>query len=270
MKDKTRQSRTPWRVGAAIRLSMAACLLQGSIPSGAQTLKGTGSKSGVGLDDRTAPGQPLWQLYPSAGIFRISTGTTPTDILTIVAGGANAGNVGIGAPSPGAKLEVAGNIRVGTTAQTGSANRFRMLQSMVRVTKSADQTLSNNTATAVAWDVETFDTDGLHDNVTNNSRLTAAITGKYLVGATLVYIENQTGGRGVHVRKNGTTYYGGNEPQTPAAGGTFHDAFSHTTLVDLSAGDYVEIIGHQQSGANLDISSANNPITQAWMTYVGE
>ncbi len=182
-----------------------------------------------------------------------------------------AGNVGIGTTNPGAKLEVAGGFRVGTTAQTGSANRFRMLQAMVRVTKSANQTLANNTLTAVTWDEEGFDTDTLHDNVTNNSRLTATVAGKYLVGATLVYLENTTGGRGVHVRKNGTTYYGGNEPQTPAAGGSFHDGFSHTTLVDLAAGDYVEIIGHQQSGGNLDIlASATNPGSQAWMSYVGE
>ncbi|MBI5622281.1 MAG: hypothetical protein HY924_00735, partial [Elusimicrobia bacterium] len=183
---------------------------------------------------------------------------------------ANDGKVGVGTTQPGATLEVNGDMRVGTTAQTGSANRFRMLQAMVRVTKSANQTLGDNTLTAITWDVETFDTDGMHDNATNNTRLTAPITGKYLVGATLVYNENTTGGRGVHVRKNGATYYGGNEPQTPAAGGTFHDAFSHTTLVDLAAGEYVEILGHQQSTVGLDVLSGSNPISQAWMTYVGE
>jgi hypothetical protein len=164
-----------------------------------------------------------------------------------------------------------GEMAIATAIKTGTSNRFRMKQSMCRIRKSVGQSITNATLTVVTWDVEGFDTDNLHDNSTNNSRMTAQVTGKYIVGATLVYSENTTGARGVHVRKNGTTYYGGNEPQTPAAGGIFHDAFSHTTLVDLLAGDYVEIISFQASGVTLTITGGgNNPDTMAWMTLIGE
>ena len=140
----------------------------------------------------------------------------------------------------------------------------------VRVTKSGAQTITNNTATVVTWDVETFDVDGMHDNVTNNSRFTAPVSGKYLVGASIVFTENSTAGRGVYVRKNGTTYYGGQENQTPSVGSTFHDGTAYSTLVDLLATEYVEIICTQNSSASLTIRHSSNPATGAWMTYAGE
>ncbi len=41
-----------------------------------------------------------------------------------------------------------------------------------KVKKSTDQTAANySSGAALAWDTEEFDTDGWHDNVTNNSRL---------------------------------------------------------------------------------------------------
>ena len=47
----------------------------------------------------------------------------------------------------------------------------RFMGALVR--KASDQLTANYTAaTAVTWDSETYDTDGFHDNVTNNSRLT--------------------------------------------------------------------------------------------------
>lgn len=48
------------------------------------------------------------------------------------------------------------------------------------VKKSGDETTANyTTQTAVTFDAEIFDTDGYHDNVTNNHRLTVSSAGYY-------------------------------------------------------------------------------------------
>jgi len=140
----------------------------------------------------------------------------------------------------------------------------------VRVSKGANQLIANITVTAVTWDVETFDTDGMHDNSTNNTRLTAVVTGKYLVGAHITYFENTTNGRFLGIRKNGSEYYSGNENQTPDTGSNFHDGIHTAALVDLSAGDYVEVMTSQRSGVTLNILYNSNPKNSFWMTLVSK
>lgn len=49
--------------------------------------------------------------------------------------------------------------------------------------KSATQNVATNSWTAITWDIEDYDTLGIHDNVTNNSRLTAVTAGIMKVSA---------------------------------------------------------------------------------------
>jgi hypothetical protein len=155
---------------------------------------------------------------------------------------------------------------IDSNAVVGTANRLLHRQAMVRVTKSAAQTLTTSTFTAIAFDGETFDTDTLHDNVTNNSRLTASVTGKWFVEASVGFVANTTGQRALRVMKNGTTYYSTAEI---TAGSSSRPALTITALVDLAAGDYVEIIGFQDSGGNLNVDTTANDITHAAMFLVG-
>jgi hypothetical protein len=50
-----------------------------------------------------------------------------------------------------------------------------------RVGRSADKSLTDATLTNIDWDQETYDTDTMHDNTTNNSRITFTTAGLYLV-----------------------------------------------------------------------------------------
>jgi hypothetical protein len=78
------------------------------------------------------------------------------------------------------------------------------------VTKAADQTAANyTTRTAIAWDSESYDTDSIHDNVTNNSRLTVPSGVSYVRLTGQVQILTITGGvfANLLMSKNGSATF---------------------------------------------------------------
>jgi hypothetical protein len=156
-----------------------------------------------------------------------------------------------------------GALTVQSNAIAATANRFMPHQAMVRVTKSANQSINSATDTAITWDQETFDTDTLHDTVTNNSRLTAPVTGKYLVIGCLEFAPNNVGYRTVKIRKNGTTDYNSETVVNAGAGDAVRIVI--TDLVNLAATDYVEIVGVQSSGAGLNVTT----VSSGSMTLIG-
>ncbi len=70
----------------------------------------------------------------------------------------------------------------------------------------ANQTISNATVTTIPFGAENFDSDGFHNNSTNNSRITIPTGkgGKYLVVAQSSFAANVTGFRQTRILKNGT------------------------------------------------------------------
>lgn len=151
-------------------------------------------------------------------------------------------------------------------------NRNRYLNSMVSCTKSANQTgLTNSVWTTITFNQEDYDTDTLHDNAVNTSRLTAQIAGKYQVFGTL-YIEttNLVGHQlgGIRVLKNGSTadQWGTMFQNTTTAvpGAIITTSFP----IQLAANDYIELqsFGGGSSGT-YDIFSAS---TRFGMGYAGE
>jgi len=53
------------------------------------------------------------------------------------------------------------------------------------VSKTASQAITGGASTTLTWDNEVYDTNTFHDNVTNNSRLTAPSTKRYRVSANI-------------------------------------------------------------------------------------
>jgi hypothetical protein len=89
-------------------------------------------------------------------------------------------------------------------AKTAASFDFRG----AKAKKVADQTAQNfTTAAAVIWDTEDYDTDALHDNVTNNSRMTVPADVSYVKLIGSVRLANVTASNAVvlTIRKNGTT-----------------------------------------------------------------
>lgn len=121
------------------------------------------------------------------------------------------------------------------------------------VYKSTTQAITNNTATAITFDLENFDTDAFHSNVTNNSRLTIPVgkAGKYLVTGVAAFASNSTGIRRWIFYKNGSAAMNIGNVSAASAGDT---RLNGAWLVDLAEGDYVEFFCIQTSGGNLNIS----------------
>jgi hypothetical protein len=121
------------------------------------------------------------------------------------------------------------------------------------LTKTGVQSTSNNTLTTMTWDSENFDTDGFHDNATNNSRITipAGKGGKYLFTGIINWNSNASGYREVRLTKNGTAQSYANIAATP----TGEAGTVITTILDCIATDYVEIKVEQSSGGSLDVKN---------------
>lgn len=139
------------------------------------------------------------------------------------------------------------------------------------VLSKADQNLSTATATTLSWNNEILDTDGFHDNVTNNSRITIPTgkDGKYLCSVLLNWEGNATGYRQINVFKNGALITTNTQRMRLSGTGTIDQSYSIYNMVfTLAAADYIEIQGLQNSGSTLAVyggATASN-----WsMVYLG-
>ncbi len=138
----------------------------------------------------------------------------------------------------------------------------------------ATQSIANNTYTAVSFNVETEDSNGFHDNTTNNSRITVptGYAGRYLLIATINWDQsNGVGGRYIGFAKNGTlvsdTAIGLGAGGVPAA--TLF--LTYSLIINLAVGDYVETYAKQTSGGALSVigNASGVGITNFNVTYLG-
>lgn len=125
------------------------------------------------------------------------------------------------------------------------------------VSKSASQTLTTGVSTAINFNAESYDTDSIHDNVTNNTRLTVptGVTKVRLIGSA-TFAANATGVRQLLIRKNNSSFIGrhygyDNDPQ----GSIVSSLSAHTSIVEVTGGDYFELHAYQNSGGNLDVTA---------------
>lgn len=130
-----------------------------------------------------------------------------------------------------------------------------------RATHNAAQTLTTAVGAALALNSEQFDTDVMHDTVTNNSRITIKTAGKYQVSAVVEFIANAAGYRQIAIVVNGVTYIA-IQTQQPSAGNT--TVLSVSTLYNFAVNDYIEVFAYQNSGGNLDVKTGTyTPILTA-------
>jgi hypothetical protein len=124
------------------------------------------------------------------------------------------------------------------------------------VTRSAVLSVNNTTDTVVGFDTETVDDLNRHDNVTNNSRITFATAGLFIVGAYTTWAVNGTGGRYSQIRLNGATLLAAVDAPSQNAAKSAGDS---TIVVPhaFAANDYVELLVYQNSGAALNLSAVS-------------
>lgn len=142
----------------------------------------------------------------------------------------------------------------------------------VRVRHSANQSIANNTPTALAFNTEIIDqaaggADTMHDTVTNNSRLTCRYAGVYMIVGNAAFAGNATGFRGLSILLNGATSVGAIRSLTIGAGDDTYVNVS--TLYPLAVNDYVELFAHHTAGASLNVISSGVLTPLFMMSRVG-
>lgn len=144
------------------------------------------------------------------------------------------------------------------------AVNFLVASPLCVCTNTAGQSITNNTLTALTFDTESTDIDGMHSTVTNTSRLTAVTAGWYYLSASVAFAFNATGQRGFFFRLNGTTYAGFTQVQATSAAET---AMATSAAVFLNASDYAEVIVNQNSGiaVSTSVATALTRISALWM-----
>jgi len=120
----------------------------------------------------------------------------------------------------------------------------------------SDQTLSNNTSTAINYDTELFDTDAFHNNATNKDRITipAGLGGYYLIVVGAQWNSNSSGYRQITIQKNATS----NVMIFDYPGLSVSNSYiGKSTIFNLTAGDYINAVGYQNSGGNLALGGGS-------------
>jgi len=125
-----------------------------------------------------------------------------------------------------------------------------------RVYNSENLTIPNITYTALTFDSERFDTDGIHSVVADTSRLTCKTAGKYQITINIGWDDNSSGRRILRLTLNDTTMIA--QVEYPI---TAYLVQFLTTLWDMNVDDYVEAFVYQNSGSNRTVlaSSARSP-----------
>lgn len=152
---------------------------------------------------------------------------------------------------------VAGAVLTAAQLNTQLRDNVRFLHGppTARVQGITDSTFANGAYTATIFSQEDWDSDNMWSS-TANTKLICRTAGKYQVHAGVSFF-GSTGGtiRGVGIRKNSTT-------GSPTDGIHFHrhDMIAGTqevtisNLVSLTTGQFIQIVGFQDSGGNLGSS----------------
>lgn len=163
-------------------------------------------------------------------------------------GGSMTGNIDMDSnrirrlPEPIAPLEAA------TKAYTDALEARYQIGARAR--HSVDQAIPDSSVTTVALNTTDYDTDDIHDDAVNNSRLTCKTAGKYVVTGNVEFLGRAGGDRKAYLFK-GATSFGISTFFSP-------DAIEKTALVvvsiiNLAVDEYVILRVWQSSGAPLDL-----------------
>lgn len=122
-----------------------------------------------------------------------------------------------------------------------------------RVYNDAAISIPTSTVTTLTFNQERYDTGALHSTSVNTSRLTAPRAGKYMVTANVEFAANATGYRQMYVVQNAVNIIASDLNPVSNASVVTHLCVS--TLIDLAAADYMEVVVAQTSGGALNVNS---------------
>ena len=107
-----------------------------------------------------------------------------------------------------------------------------------RVFHDANQVVGLDSDLILSFNSERWDTDGIHDTVTNNSRLTCQTAGKYVIAGHAHFEQGGVCVRKIKILLNGTTFLIDQAWDRDPDGLTRMNCM---TVYELKVGDYVEL-----------------------------
>ncbi len=138
-----------------------------------------------------------------------------------------------------------------------------------RVTRTASLSVVDGTGlTIVPFTSEEFDTDNMHDTVTNNSRITFNTAGFYMVGFNGSFVAFNAYTR-VFARLFLNNAIEIARDQRPGTSLTFTGVMHATTGYYFDAGDYLEVQVSQSSGASRNLEAAADYTPEFWAMRIG-
>lgn len=149
---------------------------------------------------------------------------------------------------------------------TAILNNFDALKCGARVYHSANQSIADGTATALAFDSERYDTDTIHDPSTNNTRLTCKTAGKYAISANVSFAGDADGYREVAIKLNGTTFIA---DEIRAAVLASSLSIHVGCMYALAVNDYVECVVTHAAGGPLNVLASPNFSPEFSMHFLG-
>lgn len=125
-------------------------------------------------------------------------------------------------------------------------NNYRV-PPMCRVKQTSGQVVYDASSAVIAFNAEDFDTDAMHDNATNNSRVTIKTAGVYLIIASAAYTAGISDDASMSIFKNGAGGIGGYTSWGPANTGA---GMTTSILIELAVNDYIQLLLYQNNSAN--------------------
>lgn len=183
------------------------------------------------------------------GISEASATPAPTGAIA-VAMSANAGPTGTCAA-----------YMLGSTAGAGSGSG-----GSARVFRSTVQGIPTGVVTPISFDSVRYN-NGTVWAIGNPTRLTAPVTGRYLIGGSLQYAAVSAGFANVSVRVNGTTPIVASADIRPST--STQETLSVNTIYLLNATDYVELAAFHNASGSVNILVAGNQSPEFWMELLG-
>lgn len=129
------------------------------------------------------------------------------------------------------------------------------------VSKAADQTAANYSAGAmVGWDTESYDTDAIHESVTNPSRLTvpAGVTKVRLLGQVAISLLTTNVYCFIQVAKNGSIAYIGCATGLTQIVPDFPVLAAISPVLTVTAGDYFELKLTVQTDTSITVTTQSS------------
>jgi hypothetical protein len=124
------------------------------------------------------------------------------------------------------------------------------------------QTITSSAVPAITFNTEAYDTDAIHDTVTNSDRLTvpAGVT-KIKLSLQVCWEANATGYRRALVYKNGSNAHFDGRPEvisTSVGSGLTEIQQAQSPVINVVANDYFDLRVNHNVGADLDVFTDQN------------